>query len=141
MRGIPLTAHAVLDYLVGLLLLGAPWIFDISGQTIGSAVCLTMGYMVIMYSLFTDYKLSIFRAIPINAHLMCDLFSGLILVCFYAWSQTNGVKWPLAAIGGFQLLFVFFTGFRDDRAAEAHSIGYTDPHGLMDMVPATNRHA
>ena len=86
--------HAVLDYVVGVLLIAAPWLFGISGQTTGSFVIVMAGIMALIYSLFTDYKLAIWRAIPFNAHLVLDLLSGVTLIATYFWTVSNETKWP-----------------------------------------------
>lgn len=137
---IPIRLHAVLDYLVGLLLIAAPWIFGIPGDTIASAVCVTMGFTTLLYSLFTDYKLSVWRAIPFNAHLVMDLLSGIFLLVMYAASMTTATKWPLAAIGGLEIAVVIFTGFRSDPVAEAHAAGHIEPNRHLATSPATDRH-
>ncbi len=119
--------HAILDYVLGLFLIASVWIFDIPGDSMASAFAVMGGGGILLYSFFTDYELSAWRAIPINAHLVLDIFSGLFLVFAYAASMTVATKWPLVAVGAVQLLMVIATGFKNDEVADAHHAGHIDP--------------
>jgi SPW repeat len=59
MRFIPTKFHAPLDYIVGVALIAAPWIFQFSENTAASVVPIVLGIGLIAYSLFTDYELGV----------------------------------------------------------------------------------
>ena len=80
MRFLPTRVHGMLDYLMGLLLIAAPWLFgfaDVDGAAVWLPVVLGLG--ALLYSAFTDYELGLVRKIPMPTHLMLDLGSGVLL--------------------------------------------------------------
>ena len=78
MRIIPSRIHGVIDYLMGIVLIAAPWIlnFEDGAQT---WVPMILGASVIVYSVFTDYELGVVRAIPFPIHLAIDVLGGVVL--------------------------------------------------------------
>ncbi len=79
MRFIPTRIHGILDYLMGALLILAPWLFDFSDAGAGTWLPVILGAGVIAYSLLTDYELGVLRQIPMSVHLMLDLGGGILL--------------------------------------------------------------
>jgi hypothetical protein len=79
MRFIPTRVHGVMDYLVGLLLISAPWLFRFDHGGAETMVPIILGAGLILYSLFTDYELGLVRSIPMSTHLTLDVLSGMIL--------------------------------------------------------------
>jgi hypothetical protein len=69
----------VLDYLVGALLIAAPWLFDFDRGGAETLVPVLLGVSTLVYSLFTDYELGAVRRIPMRTHLNLDLASGILL--------------------------------------------------------------
>lgn len=79
MRIIPTRIHGVLDYLVGLLLIAAPWLFDFARGGAETWIPVILGVGALLYSLFTDYELGLVRRLSMSTHLTLDLVSGLLL--------------------------------------------------------------
>ena len=87
MRFIPTGIHGVMDYLMGVILIGAPYVFGFginaeTGLTANNAatwVPVALGFGVIIYSLLTNYELGIVRKIPMGAHLWLDGLGGALL--------------------------------------------------------------
>lgn len=79
MRVIPTRIHGILDYLMGILLIAAPWIFNFNRGGAETYVPVILGAGVIMYSLLTDYELGVVKKIPMNLHLSLDIFGGVFL--------------------------------------------------------------
>jgi hypothetical protein len=79
MQVIPTRVHGMLDYLVGALLIVAPWLFGFAAGGAETWVPVVLGAAAILYSLFTDYELGVVRRIPMPTHLMLDLGSGVLL--------------------------------------------------------------
>jgi xanthine/uracil/vitamin C permease (AzgA family) len=110
---IPIRVHAILDYVVGALLMAAPWLFGFADDPIAMAVAVSMGGGAILYSLFTRYPLAIYPVIPLNAHLTLDLLSGLFLIaspwlCMFA----DRIWWPHVLVGVLEVGVTLLTGFR-----------------------------
>jgi len=79
MKIISRRAHGILDYLVGILLIASPWVFNFAQGGSETAVPVILGSMTILYSLITNYEYSIATIIPFSAHLVLDTLSGLFL--------------------------------------------------------------
>ena len=79
MKIIGTKTHGYLDYIVGLLLIAAPWIFNFDrggAETWGPVV---LGIGTIVYSLLTDYELGLSKTISMKTHLVLDMVAGLFL--------------------------------------------------------------
>ncbi len=79
MRFIPTRVHGMLDYLLGIVLIVAPWVlgFDEGGARTWLPVVLGAG--VIAYSLLTNYELGVIKTIPMPVHLGLDVVGGIVL--------------------------------------------------------------
>ena len=79
MRFIPTRIHGYLDYVMGVVLIAAPWILGFADTGAGMLVPVILGAGLILYSLFTNYELGAVRAIPMSIHLVLDFVAGLLL--------------------------------------------------------------
>ena len=79
MQFIPTRAHGLLDYLVGLLLIAAPWVFNFDRGGAEMWVPVVFGVGALGYSLFTNYELGVIKRLPMGTHLTLDLLSGTFL--------------------------------------------------------------
>ncbi len=81
-RFLPTSVHGVLDYLVGITLIAAPYLFGFASVG-GIAVYLPiiLGIGLILYSLITNYELGIpgIKFIPMPYHLVFDLVAAALL--------------------------------------------------------------
>jgi hypothetical protein len=71
--------HGVMDYLMGVLLIAAPWLLDFARGGAETWIPVVLGASTILYSLFTDYEYSLSRSISMRTHLNIDLASGIFL--------------------------------------------------------------
>ena len=78
-RFVPTRLHGVADYLLGVLLVVAPWVFGFADGGAETWVPVALGAGVVLYSLLTDYELGLVRRIPMRAHLGLDLAGGAVL--------------------------------------------------------------
>jgi hypothetical protein len=79
MKIISTKVHGMLDYLVGVLLIAAPWLFDFARGGAETWVPVALGVGAILYSLITDYELGAWRKLPMKTHLGLDAVSGILL--------------------------------------------------------------
>ena len=79
MRFLPTRVHGVLDYIVGVLLIGSPWLFDFARGGAETWVPVVWGAGAILYSMLTDYELGLSKNISMSTHLTLDLLSGILL--------------------------------------------------------------
>lgn len=81
-RFIPTAVHGVLDYVVGIALIAAPWLFGFA-YVGGIAVYLPiiLGIGLILYSLLTRYELGLpgIKFIPMPFHLVIDFVAAALL--------------------------------------------------------------
>lgn len=76
---IPTKVHGYLDYLVGALLIAAPWLFDFAAGGAETWIPVILGAGAIIYSLMTDYEMGVARTISMRTHLTLDMLSGMLL--------------------------------------------------------------
>ena len=79
MRFIPTKIHGYMDYMMGLLLIASPWLFDFADGGAKQWIPVILGASAIIYSLMTDYELGASRTISMPTHLTLDLVSGIFL--------------------------------------------------------------
>lgn len=76
---IPTRTHGILDYIIGVALIVAPWLFGFAFGGPETWVPVLVGAIIIAQSLFTDYELGVAHVIPMRVHLMADVVLGLFL--------------------------------------------------------------
>ncbi|GEN77334.1 SPW repeat protein [Chryseobacterium hagamense] len=107
---IPSKTHAVLDYLVGILLIGAPWILGFADDTAATTVPVILGASTLLYSLFTDYEYGLARMIPYKVHLAIDFTAGtLLLISPWLFGFSDRVYLPHVILGTFELVAVLMS--------------------------------
>lgn len=79
MRIIPTRVHGVLDYLVGIVLIAAPWVLDFDRGGAETWVPVILGVGAILYSLITNYELGVVKKLSMKTHLTLDVMSGVLL--------------------------------------------------------------
>ncbi|PTX94814.1 hypothetical protein DB346_22675 [Verrucomicrobia bacterium LW23] len=79
MQIIPTTFHGIMDYLMGALLIAAPWVFGFNPNAIEGMIPIYLGIGVIAYSLLTNYEAGATKVIPMKIHLVLDVVSGIFL--------------------------------------------------------------
>lgn len=68
-----------MDYLMGVVLIAAPWIFDFARDGAETWVPVILGASTILYSLLTDYEMGAAKIISMRAHLAIDFLAGAFL--------------------------------------------------------------
>ena len=100
MRFIPTRVHGALDYLMGLLLLVAPYLLGFADGTAAQYVPQALGVAMLGASLLTDYELGLVRVIPMPMHLLLDLASGALLAASpWLFGFADRLFWPHLILG------------------------------------------
>ena len=103
MRFIPTRYHAPLDYIVGAVLIAAPWIFQFSDVDAATAVSIVLGAGLIAYSLVTNYELGVWKVAPMAVHNLIDVVAGTLLAAspwLFGFSDEGAETWvPFVVIG------------------------------------------
>jgi hypothetical protein len=104
MRVIGTKTHGYLDYLVGLLLMAAPWLFDFARGGAETWIPVILGAGAIVYSLFTDYELGASHRLSMRTHLTLDLMSGILLAASpWIFGFADYVYMPHLVLGIFEI--------------------------------------
>jgi hypothetical protein len=103
MRFIPTRFHAPLDYVVGAVLIAAPWIFRFSDVGAATAVSIVLGAGLILYSLVTNYELGVWKLAPMAVHNLIDIVAGALLATspwLFGFGDEGASTWlPFVVIG------------------------------------------
>jgi hypothetical protein len=110
MRIIPTRVHGVLDYLVGVFLILAPWGLSFWRNGAESWVPILLGGMAIIYSLLTNYELGPVKLISMRTHLRLDITSGMLLALSpWIFRFSDYVYIPHVVLGLTEVVLAFMT--------------------------------
>lgn len=110
MRFIPTRTHGMLDYLMGILLLIAPWVFGFAQGGAETWVPVILGAGVLLYSLFTNYEMGAVHLLGMRTHLALDATGGLLLALSPWLFGFAGVVWvPHLLLGLIEISAAAFT--------------------------------
>jgi SPW repeat len=112
MRFIPTKFHAPLDYIVGVALIGAPWIFQFSDVTAATVVSIVLGIGLIAYSLFTNYELGVWKIAPMAVHNLIDVVAGSFLAAspwIFGFADESANVWVPFVVVGLAAVFLGLT--------------------------------
>ena len=91
--------HGYLDYMMGILLIASPWIFDFP-DGIATTLPIVLGAGTIIYSLMTNYELGAFGLIPLKVHLGIDVVAGILLAAApWIFGFADEVYLPFVILG------------------------------------------
>lgn len=107
---IPTRIHGIIDYLTGVLLIAAPFIFGFADGTAAQWLPILLGAMTISMSLLTRYELSIANVIPLPVHLVVDVASGLLLAASpWLFGFADRIWWPHLLVGLMEIVVPLLT--------------------------------
>ncbi|MCJ8520977.1 hypothetical protein ABID21_004841 [Pseudorhizobium tarimense] len=102
--------HGIIDYLTGVLLLIAPYLFGFANGGIEQWLPQLLGAMILVMSLLTNYELSVAKLIPLKVHLAVDIAGGVLLAAspwLFGFSQT--IWWPHVLVGLMEIVVPLVT--------------------------------
>lgn len=98
------TLHGVLDYSAALALVVLPAVMGLNEiSPLATGISVTLGGVLVTYSLMTDYRFGLFRIISYRLHIILDLVAAIALVLVpatfgfegllagYFWFMAGGV--------------------------------------------------
>ena len=107
MRAISTRTHGVLDYVVSVLLILAPWLFGFSAAGAAAvAVPVAVGMAGIVIALLTRYELGAADIIAMPVNLQLDAgFGAFLVISPWLFGFAGEIWWPhvvagLIALGG-----------------------------------------
>jgi len=129
MRFIPTKVYGVMDYIMGILLIASPWLFDFNRGGMETWIPVILGVGALVYSVMTDYELGLTRTLTMPTHLTLDLVSGILLaVSPWIFGFADYVYLPHLVLGIIEIGVSLMTkrepsneGQREGRGRMAHS--------------------
>jgi hypothetical protein len=119
MKMIPRNIHGILDYIVGLALIAAPWLFGFADKSAATYVPVALGFSALLYSLLTRYEAGLIKLIPFKVHLGMDILSGAFLAMSpWLFGFAGQVYLPHVIVGLFEIVAGLTT--RDSSAPVGH---------------------
>jgi hypothetical protein len=117
MRFIPTRIHGLIDYLTGILLIAAPFLFRFADNTAAQWVPMLLGAAILVMALMTDFELSLANLIPMPLHLGIDAAGGLLLLASpWLFGFADRVMWPHVIFGIMEIFFALTTRTVPDTA-------------------------
>lgn len=114
---ISVRTHAIIDYVVGVLLILAPFILGFANGGAAQWVPVLLGAGIIVYSLMTRYDLAVVKVIPFGVHLGLDAVGGLFLLASpWLFGFADLIWWPHVVVGLAELGVVAMTDRSGARA-------------------------
>jgi hypothetical protein len=124
MRFIPTLLHGIADYLVGIVVIGMPIYFGFAAAP--RIALISLGALVVVYSLVTEYELGALRYLRIRFPLALDMLFGiLMLIIPFLFTLPSGSAWPVYTLG---LLAIFLSATTEIRAAGTASTNKKDAY-------------
>lgn len=100
MRFLSTRAHGILDYIIGAVLIAAPFLFGFATGGAEMWVPILLGAVILVQALMTDYELGVYPAMPMSTHLTIDIILGLVLaVSPWLFAFSDQVWIPHLAVG------------------------------------------
>ena len=110
MRVIPTRIHGMIDYLMGVLLIVAPYLLGFADGAAAQYVPQLLGIGIIGLALVTDFELGIVRAVPMPVHLIIDMLGGaLLLASPWLFGFAAFVFWPHVILGVAEICLALLT--------------------------------
>ncbi len=107
---IPTRVHGVMDYVMGALIIAAPWAFGFSHIEAAKWTTLSAGSSALLYSLCTNYEMGAFKLLSMNAHLVIDLLSGLLMMASpWIFGFADEMWLPHVVIGAIEIVTALMT--------------------------------
>jgi hypothetical protein len=112
---IPLFAHGVADYVLGVLLIAAPFLLGFSDIGSATAVSIVAGVLVLVLAATTDWSTSLVRVVALPIHIAADVGLGAVLIAspfLFGFSDESTPTAFFIVLGVLGLLVVIATRWR-----------------------------
>jgi hypothetical protein len=110
MKFISRKTHAVLDYLVGVVLIAAPWLLGFSDNSAATWSAVGVGLVTLIMSAMTDYEGGMIKVLSMGTHLTMDLIAGIFLaVSPWLLGYSDRVFLPHLIVGVMEIVVVIFS--------------------------------
>lgn len=105
--------HGLLDYFTSLILILSPFFFDFQGSKIHETIAVSIGCLMIINNMLTDYEYGVFRVFKMEFHLAADIFfATALLTSSWLFNATENVVTFFLALSIFEAVTSFMTSSR-----------------------------
>jgi len=116
MSGISSKLHGIIDYIIGLYLIAAPWIFDFRHGALESLLAVLFGAAILLYSLCTDYEWGYLEELEFRTHLLLDFLAGVVLTASpWLFGFYDRIYLPFVLAGMIQIISTFISRTENKR--------------------------
>jgi len=109
--------HGMLDYAAAFVLITVPLMLNFQATSpLALWLSVAAGVLLVVYSLVTDYGLSLVKWIPFSTHLILDAIAGIaFIIAPFLFGFEGLIRWFYLVNGAIVLLLVFVTDPRISR--------------------------
>lgn len=79
----PSQSNGLLDFITGIILIIMPWFYVQEASLRSLITVMTIGSVLILYSIFTDYKSGVIKFIALKIHEALDLTIGVTTMALF----------------------------------------------------------
>lgn len=132
---IPTTFYGVLSHILSLVLIASPWLFGfVNVSSAALFLPMYMGWLQLIMAIFTDNKASFIRQLPMQTHLVIDVFMGFILlVSPWLYNFSGKAFLPQLLLG----LLLMFLGIFTVRSPFLNKPHHSVPEGQLRSTDST----
>ncbi|MDB5622081.1 MAG: hypothetical protein JWR39_644 [Devosia sp.] len=97
---IPTRVHGIIDYIVGIVLILAPFILGFADGTAAQWVPIIIGVATLGLGMITRHEMGLVKLVPMTTHIVIDVISGLLLlVSPWLFGFADRIWWPHVLVG------------------------------------------
>ncbi len=129
MRFINTKTHGIFDYLISVILIALPFVFDLDKKEPETwlPICMGLGQIPIIF--FTKYEVGVVGALNMSQHLILDLLAGIFLaVSPWVFGFHEKIFLPHFLVG---LAVVFMSLFTQKVPAKINSEAFDSSKAQM----------
>ncbi len=128
---IPLELHAMIEPVIGLLFILAPFLLDFDHSS-ARTLSVIVGVVILLSGMMTRWRLSLVKLIPLRVHFMTDVLIGIVCIAapfVLGFSDETAPLIFLLVMGVGELGAAFGTAWAsgDERAGARPRPGRSEP--------------
>jgi hypothetical protein len=121
---VPVLVHGVLEYVVGVLFIAAPFLFGFHASAAPTAAAVVVGLLMLAFTATSALPTGLIRSVSLGVHVTVDLVLAVLLVAlpFILGFTDEGAPTALfIVVGVLHLLMTIATRFSDRDGADGPS--------------------
>jgi len=127
---VPFFVHSVLDYVVGALLIAAPFLFGFDDIGAATAVSIVSGVIWLAVAAASESPVSLVNSIPRSVHIVLDVVLGAFFVAspfLFGYSDESTPTAFFIVLGVLGILSVIATRFPDSTSRRREPAARPEP--------------